>query len=70
METRSVGSGHIDLFGYLRGDTTSGRAGIGVDYEHRIAEELSAFGTANIWGRWGGVDALEYDLMFGLRGAW
>ena len=62
------GHGKIDLFGYLQPD----RMGGAVDYSHRIAKTLSAFGQGwagmarDPFDRW----QADYGALGGLRLSW
>jgi hypothetical protein len=51
----------------MRGDLDSGKAGVGLDYEHRLTEKWSAFGEAGFWKNWGISSQLEYEAIFGTR---
>lgn len=66
MDKLPVGSGHLDLTAYLRGDEDILRGGVQADYEHRVKKNLSVFGRAHF----GSVFAFGkgYDLDYGALG--
>ncbi len=67
----AVGSGHLDLTGFLRGDLTGGMAGGALDYEHRLTSGLSAFGRGEVGRSWGSSgNAMAFDAMAGIRIRW
>lgn len=62
IEGFKPGTGKLDLFGYLK----DSQAGAGLEYEHRIAKDWSAFASGRL-----GYDWLEKEinkeLLAGLR---
>lgn len=46
VELLPVGSGKLDLFSFLQADPFGARAGVGVDYAHRVRRNLALFGQA------------------------
>ncbi|HEB28330.1 MAG TPA: hypothetical protein ENI05_11240 [Porticoccus sp.] len=55
------------MFGFLRGDEISGKAGVGVDYEHRIRQDIAGFLYGSLWKGWGIQPAMGYNAVGGLR---
>lgn len=71
VEKRKPGTGRIDLFAFGRGDELGHVAGGGLDYEHRLARNLAAFGRGLAGVAWdGGGRGLYYDVLTGVRWSW
>lgn len=69
VDALPVGTGHLDLTAYLRGNTTTLRGGLQADYERRVKKNLSVFGQGWLgtdWARDTGYD-LDYGVLGGLR---
>jgi hypothetical protein len=63
-----VGRGKLDLTAYLHGSGGVGSFGGAVDYEHRVATRVAAFGTAWLGGAYdpAGIHT-DYGALAGLR---
>lgn len=68
----AIGAGALDFGAYLRGNQDLLRAGLDLDYQHRVSRGVSLFGQG-----WGGVrhefgagTELDYGAMAGLRMRW
>jgi hypothetical protein len=50
VRAMTIGSGRLNLFGFIDGDISGGVGGGGVSYKHRVTKNLSAFlkGTAGL----------------------
>jgi hypothetical protein len=62
-----AGRGRLDVGAILRGDFSSGMAGVSAAYEHRISKKDALFAeamTALGWGAWSG---LHYEVGVGWR---
>lgn len=68
----AIGSGALDFGTYLRGDQDFLRAGLELDYAHRLKRNVSLFGKA--WGglshEFGAGTDADYGAMAGLRMRW
>lgn len=67
-----VGKGKLEMRAAIRGDATGGRAGLELDYQHRLSADLSAFASG--WAGLGWTPTtspqLGYEAMAGLRWVW
>ena len=68
---RKPGTGAVAAYGYLAGDSASGSAGVGLDIETRLRNQLGLFATGRAGTAWGArATGLTYEALFGLRGSW
>lgn len=63
----AVGSGHLDLDIFARGDLAGGLAGGSLSYDHHVREDLSLFGEGWLGYGFGDRQGFEYGVSAGLR---
>lgn len=67
VDRLEVGRGMLEAYAFGRGDLDQGSAGAGLDYSHRLSEDLSAFASGEICYHWGNRRGLEFSALTGLR---
>jgi hypothetical protein len=67
VDALPVGSGRLGLDWFLAGDSSGGRTGGSITYDHRLAERLSVFGEG--WAGYGWQDrsGFAYGALAGVR---
>ena len=68
---RPVGSGHLEVAGYVRGTREEVEAGIRADLEARLTKSLGLFGTGTVGVASGPAGfTTVYNALFGVRARW
>jgi hypothetical protein len=67
VDELSVGTGHLDVNLFGRGDLYGGLAGGSVSYDHRIRDDVSLFGEGWAGYGWGDRTGLEFGASAGMR---
>lgn len=71
MDALPVGSGRLDLFGFMRGDERGGRAGAAAELAARVTEGLSLFGQGTGFYEWDRAGRrFGYEATAGMRMRW
>lgn len=67
IERLKPGQGVLEAYGYGRGGLDFGQVGGGVDYSHRVTDDLSAFLRGEAGYQYGAESGLHYSALGGLR---
>jgi len=62
------GSGRLDLFGWAKEYRDEFSAGAGIDYEHRINDWASGYGSGR--AGYSSGSGMDYEGLLGLRMRW
>ena len=68
---RKPGTGSVHGYGYLDGNSAGGVAGLGLDLEAKLRNDLGLFASGRAGYAWSdGAAGLTYEALFGIAGTW